>query len=125
MVTVQHLVKRELEKNPFLIDILQQELVNVSALALKIQPQIEKELSQKVKTTAISMGLRRYASETSKKAIFKWKFPENLEVSTKSQIYEVAIKKNTKAKTILDQLYANSKRQKGEELSFLSFNIGI
>ena len=33
MVTVQHLVKRELEKNPFLIDILQQELVNVSALA--------------------------------------------------------------------------------------------
>ena len=119
MVTVQHLVKRELEENPFLIDILQQELVNVSALALKIQPQIEKELSQKVKTTAISMGLRRYASETSKKAIFKWKFPENLEVSTKSQIYEVAIEKTPKAKTILDQLYANIKRQKGEFLSFV------
>lgn len=119
MVTVQHLVKRELEKNPFLIDVLQQELINVSALALKIQPAIEKELVKRVKTTAISMALRRYTSETSKKNIFQWKFPKNLEVSTKSQIYEVAIEKTPNAKKIFDQLHHNIKRQKGEFLSFV------
>lgn len=119
MVTVQHLVKQELQKNPFLIDILQQELINISALALKLQPAIEKEISQKVKTTAIGMALRRYASDTSQKSIFQWKFPQNLEVSTKSQIYEVAIEKTPKVKKILDCLYNHIKRQKGEFLSFV------
>ena len=70
MVTVQHLVKKELDKNQFLIELLQQELINISALALKLQPAIEKELGQKVKTTAIGMALRRYAAETSQKTIF-------------------------------------------------------
>ncbi len=119
MVTVQHLVKGELKKNPFIIDILQQELVNISALALKLQPAIEKELGKKVRTTAISMGLRRYASETSKKSIFQWRFPDNLEISTKSQIYEVAIEKTPEVKKILDYLYKNIKRNKGEFLSFV------
>lgn len=119
MVTVQHLVKRELEKNPFLIDILQQELINISALALRLHPGIEKELGRKVKTTAVGMGLRRYASETSKKSIFQWEFPKNLELSTKSQIYEVAIEKTPQVKKILDYLYKHIKKQKGELLSFV------
>jgi len=121
MVTVQHLVKKELEKNPFLIDIMQQELINISALAIKLQPTIEKELGKKVKMSAIGMGLRRYALDMSKKSIFQWKFPKNLEISTKSQIYEVAIERTPKVKKILDYLYNNIKREKGE---FLSFNEG-
>lgn len=118
MVTIQHLVKKELQKNPFLIDILQQELINISALALKLQPEIEKELNQKVKTSAISMALRRYNSENSQKSIYQWKFPENLEISTKSQIYEVAIEKTPQVKTILDYLYKHINLNKGEFLSF-------
>lgn len=119
MVTVQHLVKKELDKNQFLIELLQQELINISALALKLQPAIEKELGQKVKTTAIGMALRRYAAETSHRAVFNWKFPENLEVSTKSQIYEVAIERTPKVKKILDELYSHIERQKGEFFSFI------
>ncbi len=119
MVTVQHLVKKELQKNPFLIDVLQQELVNISALALKIQPTIEKELGEKVKLSAIGMALRRYATEISEKSIFNWKFPENLEVSTKSQIYEVAIEKNPNVKKIVEYLYTHIQRQKGEFLSIV------
>lgn len=118
MVTIQHLVKKELQRNPFLIDVLQQELINISALALKMQPEIEKELGHKVKTSAIGMALRRYASEISQKSIFQWEFPQNLEISTKSQIYEVAIEKTPRVKEILDYLYKHINLQKGEFLSF-------
>src|SRR3989338_8256899 len=117
MVTVQHLVKKELEKNPFLIDVLQQELINISALALKLQPAIEKELGMRVKSSAIGMGLRRYAFKTGQKSIFTWNFPKNLEISTKSQIYEVAIEKTSHISKIHDYLYRHIKRQKGEFLS--------
>ncbi|MDP3881963.1 MAG: hypothetical protein Q8Q31_03755 [Nanoarchaeota archaeon] len=119
MVTVQHLVKKELERNPFLIDILQQQLINITALALKLQPIIEKELQRSVKITAISMALRRHSTEIAKRSVFHWKFPKDLEVSTKSQIYEVAIEKTPKSKKIFDQLYTNIKRHKGEFLSFV------
>ena len=117
MVTVQHLVKKELEKNPFLIDVMQQELINISALALKLQPAITKELGRNVKISAISMGIRRYKGEVSGKAMFNWKFPKNLEVSTKSQIYEVAIEKTPKIPDILKYIQKNIKRNKGEFLS--------
>jgi aspartokinase len=119
MVTVQHLVKKEMENNPVLADILQQELVNISALALKLQPTIMKEMGKDVKASAIGMALRRYVSETSGNPIYQWKFPKNLEISTKSQIYEVAIEKSSRVKKILDHLFDSIKRQKGEFISFV------
>ena len=119
MVTIQHLVKRYLEKNPFLIDIIQEELVNVSALALRIYPEIRKELGKDAKISAISMGIRRYKNEMSKKAMINWKFPKNLEISTKSQIYEVAIEKTPHIPTIIREIYKHIKRNKGEFLSVI------
>ena len=117
MVTVQHLVKRELEKNPFLIDIIQQDLVNINAVSAKIYPTIKKEMGREIKISAIGMGIRRYNTEISKKAMFNWKFPENLEISTKSQIYEVAIEKTPQIGSIIKEIYRHVKRNKGEFLS--------
>ena len=117
MVTVQHLVKKELEKNPFLIDMLEQELVNITAVSAKLYPAIKKEIGRDVKISAIGMGIRRYTEEISKKAMFKWKFPPNLEISTKSQIYEVAIEKTPQIGSIIREIYRHVKRNKGEFLS--------
>src|SRR3989338_3606997 len=119
MATVQHEVEQELQKNPLLIDILQQELINISALALRLQPSLEKECNKKIKVTAISMALRRYVEKLTQKSIFTWEFPKNLEVSTKSQIYEVAIEKTPQFKKILDTLYQHIQIQKGDFLSFV------
>ena len=74
MPTVQHLVKQEIEKNPFLIDILEQNLINISALAEKIQPFIEKELKKKIKLSAVSMAIRRYTQQISKSIFFNGNF---------------------------------------------------
>ena len=118
MVTIQHLVKRELEKNPFLIDILQEDLINISALALKLLPIMERELKKKVKLSAVSMAVRREAMRISHKQIFNWPFPKNLEIATKSQIYEIAIEKIPDMRRILDSL-KRLKKEKGEFLSLV------
>lgn len=119
MPTIQHFVRAEMENNPFLIDMMQQELVNISALALRLQPGIERAMGRKAKASAIGMALRRYASGISQKPIFEWEFPPDLEFSTRSQIYEVAIERTPEAKRILDELYAHVRRRKGEFLSFV------
>ena len=119
MVTVQHIVKKELEKNPFLIDILQQGLANVSAVADKMHAAIEKEIRKKVKISAISMSIRRYITETSGKEMFKWPFPENLEVSTKSKIYEVAIERNPQFREIAKNIGKAIDKSKGDFLSII------
>lgn len=115
MVTVQHLVKKELEKNPFFIDMLQQELVNISAIAAKIAPIIQKQLGKEVKTSAIAMAIRRYTTDLRQKPVYQWEFPDNLEISTKSQIYEVAIEKTPDILKILRDIHQHIK--KGEFLS--------
>ena len=117
MVTVQNIVRRELECNPFLIEIMEQGIANVTAIAPKLQPEIEAELRKKVKISAISMAIRR--TKVDSKRIFQWSFPDNLEISTKSNIYEVAIEKTPHLLPILKYLYQKVKRQKGEFISII------
>ncbi len=117
MVTVQQIVARELERNPFLVEILQQQIANITAVALKLQPSIEAELRKKIKVSAISMAIRRAGVHSNR--IFQWPFPENLEISTKSNIYEVAIEKTPEILPILKYLYRHIKRHKGEFISII------
>ena len=119
MVTVQHLVKQELNKNLILVDVLQQELVNISAVATKIEPSISKELKKKVKVSAISMAIRRISEDLKTKKIFKYKFPDNLEISTKTNIYEVAIESTPNLADILKEIEKTIKKSKGEFISIV------
>jgi len=119
MVTIPHLVKRELIKNPILTDVLQQKLVNISAVALKLQPSISKELNKEIKLSAISMAIRRISKEISVKDIFRWKFPDNLEISTKTNIYEIAFQKTAVLPNILKKINQKIKQQKGDFISIV------
>ena len=66
MVTITHLVENIVEKKPFLEEALARGLINYAALAESIQSEIEKELKQKVKTSAIMMSLRRLSEKLGK-----------------------------------------------------------
>jgi len=117
MVTVQHVIRDELTAKPVLIDMLQQDLLNISALAEKLLPKIERILRKKIKQTAVSMAIRRVAEDFSNKKIFQWKFPKNLEVSTRSNIYEIAIKRDPKLVQILSSLQKQIPKKIGMFLS--------
>tara|TARA_Y100000310_G_scaffold219689_1_gene221086 strand:+ start:932 stop:1117 length:186 start_codon:yes stop_codon:yes gene_type:complete len=52
------LVKKELEKNSFLLDYLRRDLINVQALAREILPNIKKKNS-KASVESISIAIKR------------------------------------------------------------------
>lgn len=61
MNTITSVVHNMLRHQPFLDDALAKDLINFSALAAHLQPQVEKELRKPVQQGSIIMALRRYA----------------------------------------------------------------
>lgn len=60
MVTIQQAVNNWVNTKSFLVESLQDGLINLSSLARQMQPEIEQELAKRVKPGAIVMALRRY-----------------------------------------------------------------
>lgn len=61
MLTITSVVHNILRHQPFLDDALAKDLINFSALAIHLQPEVEKELRKPVQQGSIIMALRRYA----------------------------------------------------------------
>ena len=61
MQTITSVVHNILRHQPFLDDALAKDLINFSALAIHLQPEVEKELRKPVQQGSIIMALRRYA----------------------------------------------------------------
>lgn len=61
MNTITSVVHNMLRHQPFLDDALAKDLINFSALAAHLQPEVEKELRKPVQQGSIIMALRRYA----------------------------------------------------------------
>jgi len=63
LLSVQNLVEKELEKFPTLIEVLKEDLLNITAAAEKLKPSISEQAGKPVDTAAISMAIRRYAKK--------------------------------------------------------------
>lgn len=59
MVKIAEIVEELVRKSPFLMESLEEDLINVSALARKLQPEVETALGKPVKTGAIVMAVNR------------------------------------------------------------------
>jgi aspartokinase len=119
MVNVQQIVEKELERNLYLFDMLQLGIANITAVAYHLHPLIEKELKKEIKISAISMAIRRAQGHLSKGSNLNWKFPKNLEISLKSELFEVAIKRNDRAQEIMDKINAVIDKDKGDTFTFV------
>ncbi len=119
MPSIQQLVIQELKKNHYLLELLQLKLTNITAIAKKLQKSIEKDLGSKSNVTAISMAIRRSLFVLTKENIFDFKFPENLEISSKSQIYELAIARSEKNSVIAKKINEKFSAAKGDYISVI------
>ncbi len=117
MATVQQLVRRELQSNPFLLEIIQRQVANVSAVAERLKEPMELELGKKVKTSAISMAIKRFVESFPGNAMFTFKLPENLEISTKSNVYEVAMERTSDVFEIMTKIGKKIDLAKGDFFS--------
>lgn len=59
MITIPDTVENIIKKSPFLAESLSQGIINISALARKIKPQVENEVMKEIQVGAIVMALNR------------------------------------------------------------------
>ena len=61
MISISHAVEEIVKHRPYLSESLAAGIINVSALARQLQPEVEKMLQKEVNTGAIVMSLNRLA----------------------------------------------------------------
>lgn len=59
MNTIPRVVEQLVTDKPYLVEMLQDDLINISALARQLQPKVEEVLQKPVKCSAIIMALKR------------------------------------------------------------------
>ncbi len=59
MITITEATKDIINRSPFLSEALYEDIANISGIARKIRPQIEKKLFEEVSEEAVAMALRR------------------------------------------------------------------
>jgi hypothetical protein len=70
MTTISDEIENIVTGSPFLKEALIKDLINISALARDIKPELEKNLHKKITTAAINMALKRYLFKIKKNKIF-------------------------------------------------------
>jgi len=67
MITVPEIVEKIIKKSPFLEEALALGIVNISALARLIRPEVEKEVMKKIREGAVVVALNRLSHKIHKK----------------------------------------------------------
>jgi aspartokinase len=91
---ITKIIEQEVRLLPHLDDLMQIRLINMSALALVIQSKLENKHGIKATKAAIGMALRRNYQPDSKRKKFSKTFPKHIDITTRSGIYELGIRKN-------------------------------
>lgn len=109
MITTAEVVKKIIKDSPLLEEGLANEIINISALARFIKPEVEKELMKNVQTGAITMALNRYVPEISRRNNQVIDVFRNLgDITVKSNIIEFTMINShqiiTKLRSLLDRI---------------------
>lgn len=103
--SVPHVVSRLLDENPFIIELLKTGLINISSLAAKIHSDVEVEVENKVGAAAVSMAIRRY-SRTAPTVPPLPRWPKHIDISTRNNLTEIAVRKSERTAELISQLSA-------------------
>lgn len=91
MITIPAVVEKIIKKTPFLEESLNEGIINLSALARIIKPEIEKELYKKVKNGAIIMALKRLSNQLSDKIDIAKVFKNSPDIIVRSNLIEFTL----------------------------------
>jgi hypothetical protein len=123
MITVSEVVESIVRRTPFLEEALSRGILNLSALAREIKPEIEKELMKKVREGAIVMGLKRLSSKIKKTHNKQRSFFKNHpDLMVRSNLVEITI---LNSETLLNKQKRLLEQIKSVQNYFLTFTQGI
>lgn len=123
MITISETVENIVRKSPFLEEALARGLINLSALAREIKPEIEKELMKKATEGAIVMALKRLSAkikQVQKKEVH-W-FASSPDLMVRSNLTEITIANSS---TMLQKLRKLLEQIRFNENYFLTITQGI
>ena len=121
MVTVAHLVEREISKMPYLQEALIRGLINYGSLADELLPKIKEEIGKPIKHSAVMMALRRLAEKLEDKAQKNFKFSTETAITIKSGLFNVAYKKSGNISKAIQRIYETVDVNSG---NVLAINLG-
>jgi len=124
MVTISHLVSKIVSSRPILHDAMEQGIISYGNLAEQLIPEIEEELSKKVKHSAVVMALRRYA-ENLEKSSAKPKFDYDSEIIMKTNLCDISVRKSPSLFAKLKKIYSIVNYEKGDVLNVIHGNYEV
>lgn len=118
MVTVSEVITKKLNESAFLADGLSEGLINISALARKLQPEISQEVGKPVTAAALTMALKRIADSQARQEFGKsGQLIKNLTV--KSGLAEYTFANSSGLRKAIIKL-AEQSEARGEQLIAIS-----
>jgi len=92
MITIPNAVEEVIKKKPFLESALVEGLVNLSALARKLKPEIEKKVGKEVNDSAVIMAINRLVPRLELMSVMKFKrVVENIgDIIVRSNLADIA-----------------------------------
>lgn len=113
--SVAFYVKEIINRSPFISEMLIQEVISYSNLAVFIKPKVEALYGSEVSSAAIVMAIRRYTQDLKKlNHIEKRKNKIDFEISMKTNIYDVNIKRSNSFISNIPNLYNIIKSENGD-----------
>ncbi|MEK7177432.1 MAG: hypothetical protein AAB705_01240 [Patescibacteria group bacterium] len=88
MITIPELVKEKIEESPYLEELLAKGIINYSALARTIKPELEEKLLKSIKEGSIIMALRRMVKKYEKNLNLKNIFSKSPDMIIRSNLVE-------------------------------------
>lgn len=120
MITTAQKVEEFVNQSPYMREAITDGLVNLSALARKLKPQIEDELMKDVSESAIFIALQRYASKL--QPFYQVNPAEYLaNLSLRSDLFELTVKNSP---TLLVKLAKLTQSIVGQPTTLLVFTQG-
>ena len=92
MITIPEIVEDIIRKSPFIDQALYQKIINLSALARVIKPEVEKGVMKEVQLGAIIMALNRLSKKTQKmQKSQQIIFSSAPDLMVRSNLFEIAL----------------------------------
>lgn len=120
--SVAYYVKEIINRSPFISEMLIQEVISYSNLALFIKPKVESLYGSEVSSASIVMAIRRYTQDLKKMNHIEKKSSRiDYEIQMKTNIYDVNIKRSPSFISNVPTVYSLVKSENGD---FINLSIG-
>lgn len=123
MITVPEIVTKIVTQSPYLEEAMSKDLINLSALARQIQPEVQEELMKEIQVGAIVMALKRMSPTLSAKNVRVEDFIKKLgDITVKSNLVEYTFQNSER---LMDKEHTLLQKAKNKQVKFITISQGV